>query len=68
VKQTGFMNNYTRSAGANEKSIDLDPFISAAEQKQGLPPGLLKQIVDEAGTGISPRRESHLDTTGLMRN
>jgi hypothetical protein len=50
----------------NEKILDLDPFILAAEKKQDLPPGLLKQIIDEAGTGIPPKaRASILEKFGL---
>jgi hypothetical protein len=49
-----------------EKILDLDPFILAAEKKQDLPPGLLKQIIDEAGTGIPPKaRASILEKFGL---
>ena len=47
-------------------NTDLDPFISAAEKKQDLPPGLLRQIIGEAGTGISPAaRKTILDTYGI---
>jgi len=49
-----------------EKILDLDPFIAAAEKKQDIPRGLLKQIIDEVGTGISPRdRASILENFGL---
>jgi hypothetical protein len=49
-----------------EKILDLDPFILAAEKKQDLPPGLLRQIIDEAGTGIPPKaRASILEKFGL---
>jgi hypothetical protein len=49
-----------------EKTLDLDPFITAAEKKQGIPAGLLKQIIDEAGTGIPPKaRASILEKFGL---
>ena len=49
-----------------EKILDLDPFITAAEKKQDIPPGLLKQIIDEVGTGIPPKaRASILEKFGL---
>lgn len=40
---------------ADKTDVDLQPFIDAAEKKQGIPKGLLSQVVSSRGVNIPPK-------------